>query len=57
MVLGLEEARLLSALWATLGSEWRKVRRVRRVSRVKRRERRRRSGRRRISTWWWMAWY
>ena len=54
------EARLLSPLWATLGSERRKVRRVRRVRRVIRvrrgSERKRGSGRRRIITWRWMAW-
>ena len=51
VVLGLEEARLLSPLWDTLGRERRRARRVRRES-----EQRRGSGRRRISTWRWMSW-
>ena len=48
VVLGLEEARLLSPLWDTLGRERRSVRRGS--------ERRRGNGRRRISTWRWMSW-
>ena len=51
VVLGLEEARLLSPLGDTLGRERRRARRVRRES-----EQRRGSGRRRISTWRWMSW-